>query len=93
MGNQKPRTQRIRRSARPESSPQYDRLIASAQVAQSEEDRLRILHEAEEILLDELPILPIYWYTRVYLKDPRVEGWNPKVLDAHPYKYVYFATN
>lgn len=75
------------------SSPEYDRLIAAAQVAQSEEDRLRILHEAEEILLDELPILPIYWYTRVYLKDPRVQGWHPKVLDAHPYKFIYFATN
>lgn len=74
------------------ANPRYDRLIAQAQVAESEEDRLRLLQEAEELLLTELPIIPIYWYTRVYLKDPRLRGWNPKVLDNHPYKYVYFET-
>lgn len=70
------------------ANPQYDQLVARAQVAGSEEERLGLLRDAEELLLTELPIVPIYWYTRVYLKDPRVQGWNPKLLDNHPYKYV-----
>ena len=70
------------------ANPQYDQLVARAQVAGSEEERLGLLRDAEELLLRELPIVPIYWYTRVYLKDPRVQGWNPKLLDNHPYKYV-----
>ncbi len=49
---------------------------------------MRLMQQAEAILLDELPILPIYWYTRVYLKDPRIKGWNPTSTDNHPYKYV-----
>jgi len=74
-------------------SAQYDALIAKAQTAQSEEDRVQALHDAEEILLTELPVLPIYWYTLVYMKDTQLRGWEPKVLDNHPYKYVYFETN
>ena len=75
------------------SSPQYDALIAKAQVAGSEEERSKVLSEAEEILLAELPVLPIYWYTRVYMKDPQLKGWEPKVLDNRPYKHVYFEAN
>ncbi len=71
-------------------NPQYDRLIDASRTAQTEEQRMGLMHDAEEILLNELPIIPIYWYTRVYLKDPRVKGWYPKLLDRHPYKYIYF---
>jgi oligopeptide transport system substrate-binding protein len=40
--------------------------------------------------MTELPIIPIYWYTRTYLLDPRVQGWHPTLLDNRPYKYVFF---
>ncbi len=70
------------------SNAAYDALIRRARVAQAEDERMQILSQAEAILLDEMPIIPIYWYTRVYLKDPRVQGWEPKLLDNHPYKYV-----
>lgn len=75
------------------ANAEYDALIAQAQVAQTEEARTQALQSAEEILLTELPVLPIYWYTRVYMKDPQVRGWNPKVLDNHPYKSIYFEAN
>jgi oligopeptide transport system substrate-binding protein len=44
---------------------------------------------AEMILLDAEPIIPIYWYTNVFLIDPRVRNWNPKLVDQRPYKLVY----
>lgn len=75
------------------SNAQYDALINRARVATSDEERMRLLHQAEGILLDDMPIIPIYWYTRTYLKDPRVRGWDPKLLDNHPYKHVSLATN
>ena len=73
------------------SNPRYDALIRQAQSAASEADRVRLMREAETILLTELPIMPIYFYTRVYLKDPRIKGWNPTATDNHPYKYVSIA--
>jgi len=42
-------------------------------------------------LLDEMPVLPIYFYTARYLIDPRVREWHPTILNHHPYKHVYLA--
>jgi oligopeptide transport system substrate-binding protein len=70
------------------SNPRYDALIRGAQAAHDEAERVRLMHQAEDILLTDLPIVPIYFYTRVYLKDPRVQGWHPTATDNHPYKYV-----
>ena len=54
------------------------------QTRKTEED----LRQAEEILLEELPIVPIYLSTKVYLKSPRVQGWYPNLEDVHPLKFV-----
>jgi oligopeptide transport system substrate-binding protein len=74
------------------TNPRYDALIRQAQSAANEPDRIRLMQEAEDILMTELPIIPIYWYTRTYLLDPRVQGWHPTLLDNRPYKYVSLAS-
>lgn len=74
------------------SNPRYDALIQRARTAANEPERMRVMQEAERVLLTDLPVIPIYWYTRTYLKDPRLQGWHPKLLDNHPYKYVSLST-
>jgi oligopeptide transport system substrate-binding protein len=73
------------------SNPAYDALIQRAFRSRTEAEHLAILREAEDILMAELPIIPLYWYTRIYLKDPRVKHWYPKVLDNRPWKYIDLA--
>jgi len=73
------------------SDPEYDRLIQAAFRSETEQEHFDLLVEAEARLMDALPIAPVYWYTRIYLKDPRVGGWEPKLLDNRPYKYLYLA--
>jgi oligopeptide transport system substrate-binding protein len=34
----------------------------------------------------------VYWYTRNYLLHPDVKGWNPLLLDNHPYKFLRLET-
>lgn len=70
-------------------SDEYDRLLLEAGKEGDQEKRYAIMQEAEKILLEELPIMPIYYYMTTYLIDPRVKGWHPTILDHHPYKYVY----
>lgn len=70
------------------ASPQYDALIARARVAGTEAERMTLLREAESLFLEDMPIVPLYWYTRVFLKDPRVEGLAPKLLANNPYKHI-----
>ena len=73
------------------SNAEFDRLILEDAVAETDlERRLEILHRAETILLNEAPVAPIYWYTRKYLRDPRLKGFYPKLLDNRPYKYLHF---
>ena len=70
------------------SNPEYDRLISMAANTSDQEQRYDLFQQAEAILVNEIPIIPIYTYTSVYLKSPRVKGWHPNLLDHHPYKYV-----
>jgi oligopeptide transport system substrate-binding protein len=60
-----------------------------AAFSESEEDRITFFTEAEKILMDELPIIPIYTYTRVYMLKEEVKGWFPNMLDTHPYQSIY----
>jgi oligopeptide transport system substrate-binding protein len=71
------------------SHPEYDRLIAGASREADPARRMEIFQQAEAILLDELPIIPVYFYTRVALRRPEVKGWYPNILDNHPYKFLY----
>jgi oligopeptide transport system substrate-binding protein len=75
------------------SNPEYDRLIAAAAAAPDQQERYEDFQKAEAILLDELPVIPIYFYTRVCLKRPELKGWYPTLLDNHSYKFVYLETN
>ena len=70
------------------SNPRYDRLLREGARARNTQQRIDILGRAERLLIDELPILPIYFYTRVSLVHSDVKGWNSNILDHHPYKYV-----
>jgi len=67
---------------------QYDQLIRQAQTAPTESARTALMEQAEAILLEELPVVPIYWYTKPRMIDPRVQGWNPKLLDNRPWKGI-----
>jgi len=50
--------------------------------------RFKLLREAEAILLEDSPITPVAWWGKNYLMSPDVEGWNPLLLDNHPYTRV-----
>ncbi len=71
------------------SNAEYDALRAKALASATDEERFAIYNRMEQILMDELPILPIYDYTRVYLQDPAVQGFYPTPLDNHPWKYIW----
>jgi oligopeptide transport system substrate-binding protein len=70
------------------SNPEYDRLIAEAGQSSDQTTRYAAFHKAEAILLEEAPILPVFFYTQAFLMRPSVKGWYSTILDHHPYKYV-----
>jgi len=68
---------------------QYDALLFAADRTADPVARNDLMRQAETLLLTDLPIIPIYYYTSVRLVHPDVHGWHPTLLDRHPYKYVW----
>jgi oligopeptide transport system substrate-binding protein len=72
------------------SNLDYDRLIREAGLELDKPKRMELLREAEAILMDELPILPIYYYVTQNVIDPRLGGLHPNVQDEHFPKFWYW---
>jgi oligopeptide transport system substrate-binding protein len=70
-------------------SEEYDRLIARAGQTADEAARYALYQRCEQILADECPIAPLYFYTRNNLRLPSVRGWYDNLVDIHPYTGVY----
>ena len=66
------------------SSAGYDALVQKAAEESDLEQRLRWMEQAEAILMDELPVIPIYYYVSRGMLSPRVKGFFPNVQDKHP---------
>lgn len=74
------------------SSSEYDTLIRTAYSESDKEKRFALLNKAEAILLDEAPIIPIYFYTWKFLKAREVKGFKPNVLGYLRWKELYLET-
>ncbi len=67
----------------------FDELLKRAENAKSKKERLHLLSQAEELMLEHAPVMPIYFYSKVYQISPDVKNWHPNLLDYHNYKGVY----
>lgn len=71
------------------SNKEYDRLIAEAARTAGRAPRHALFNRAESILLDEIPIIPIYHYVLPYFLQTSVRGWHPTMIAYHSWKEVY----
>ncbi|MBR5400460.1 MAG: peptide ABC transporter substrate-binding protein [Treponema sp.] len=67
----------------------YDRLLDEAAEC-SDEERYRLLAQAEKILLDDCEIIPVHHPVISNVVDKStVGGWSENAFDIHPLKYLY----
>lgn len=66
------------------SNAEYDQLIRDAQAESDPVKRLEMLSRAEQILMDEMPIIPIYSYVSLNIVRPYVKNFYPNLQDLHP---------
>lgn len=52
----------------------YDEFMKEALSQEQEELRLKAFHQAEDLLMEELPVLPLYQYTKVYAAREGLKG-------------------
>jgi oligopeptide transport system substrate-binding protein len=71
------------------SNTEYDRLLRVA-AASSDQERNAALHDAEKLLISELPVLPLYDYTQAYTVKNRLKGlYLPPVGAEAEFKWTY----
>lgn len=68
------------------SNAEYDKLIQASYAEPDAAKRVQTLQQAENILVDEMPVLPIYYYTFRYLQADRVQGFHPNPLGYRRWK-------
>ncbi len=66
------------------SNPEFDRLLAAAGAEGDQAKRMKILRDAEQIFVDEMPVIPIYFYTSLNMVKTDVNGFFPSAQDLHP---------
>lgn len=59
----------------------YDQALAAASRASGDE-RARLLAVAERQLLDDVPLIPLFFYVSKHLVAPRVSGWYSNVMNV-----------
>ena len=68
---------------------EYDALVQKANTINNQAERYELLYKAEEILIENMPVIPLYTYVRAYQLSPDVKGFSPHILDHHHPKFIY----
>jgi oligopeptide transport system substrate-binding protein len=71
-------------------NPEYDQIILQqVPKAKTHQQRLDLFKQAENILLDEMPVIPIYIYTSNNLVHPTVKNFGRNILNQANYREMY----
>lgn len=66
----------------------YDKLMQYAQAEVDTAKRAELMQNAEQILLEDAALIPIYHYTTQHLVSEKVSGWQDNVMDIHPSRFL-----
>ena len=51
---------------------------------------MALLRQAEQIWVDEMPVIPIYFYKSLNLIKPNVAGFAPNAQEVHPLHLIRY---
>lgn len=70
-------------------SPKFDELMKQAEETSDNDKSIELYREAEQIAVDAMPKLPLYFYTKVTLKKPYVKGFHFNTRNLQLIKYMW----
>lgn len=71
------------------SNSEYDSLVTQIKNSSDREERYSLMHQAEDIFMEESPVAPIYYYVDIFLMNPKLEGFYSSPLG---YKYFMYTS-
>lgn len=72
-------------------NPEYDALMQKAAQTIDIDERAAVLKQAEELLLKEMPIIPIMYYSSGSLVSDKLKGWEDNVMNVHGTRWLSLA--
>jgi oligopeptide transport system substrate-binding protein len=70
------------------SNPAFDAILARTRQTVDPAERTALLPEAEQILLDDNAIAPLFFMPASNLVNPRVTGWQNNPRNVHPFEFM-----
>jgi oligopeptide transport system substrate-binding protein len=71
------------------NNPEFEELMNKAAAAGGNpEERMKLLAEAERVLVDQLPNIPLLYYSFKNIVSPKLVGWEENVMDVHPSRFI-----
>ena len=68
---------------------QYDELIKKVKSSSDQEERMKLMHEAEDLIFADWMLCPIYYYVDIYLRSETLrDTWSSPL----GYKYFMYST-
>ncbi|UTM58747.1 peptide ABC transporter substrate-binding protein [Photobacterium sp. CCB-ST2H9] len=64
----------------------YDKAMSNALAAKTDAERKKYYQEAERIFSEDMPAIPVYFYTKTVIKSPKVGGYS--TTNASAYRYT-----
>lgn len=66
-------------------NPEYDKLITAAKAETDSTKRTKLMHDAEDMLMNDMPLIPLYYYTNVMAVKSNIKG-----IEKSPLGFVFF---
>jgi oligopeptide transport system substrate-binding protein len=70
------------------ANPAYDALLNAADQEPDAAKRADDMRRAESIMLEDAPLVPVFFYVNKNLVNPRVTGWVDDINDHHRSRYL-----
>ena len=61
---------------------------AAAAAGGNPQERMKVLAEAEKMLVDDLGIMPLLFFSYQSIVSPKLEGCEENVMDVHPSRFI-----
>lgn len=72
---------------------EYDQLIEQLRGSNKPANQIHLIEQAEHILAEQLPVIPLYHYVSRHLVKTHIKGFNDNLMDRHLSRYLSISPN
>ncbi len=70
------------------SNPEYDDLVERSNNELDMQKRAILMRKAEQVMLDDMPVIPMWYVVNRALVNPKVTGWVDNIVNIHRTRYL-----